>query len=67
MTTVQEASAKYTEKSFLAFLNNEAGCGEKYVRGVASASMPEDIDRALQVLSYHSNKQGLEFLKSFSR
>jgi len=66
MKRAKEASAKYTEKSFKAFLDCESGCNEKWVVGIAKASEPEDIEKSMEFLSYHSNKERLDFLrKSF--
>lgn len=67
MTTIEGASAKYTENSFKAFLDGKAGCDEKWVGSIARASEQEDIIRAIERLEYHSNKESLEFLRQFTK
>ncbi len=63
MINANEAGAKYTKKSFMAFLNEEPTCDEKWVAGVINASTPQDITQALESLSVYSNKKRFQFLK----
>lgn len=59
----QEAGAKYTKKSFMAFLEGQPKCDEKWVTGVIGASSPDDITKALESLSSYGNKERFEFLR----
>ena len=61
MTTVEQASAKYTEKSMLTFLKGEQS--EKWILGVLKASTLEDIEKAFKSLSSYANTERFEFLK----
>ncbi len=63
MKTLTEAGAKYTKKSFVAFLEQQPRCDEKWVMGVIRASMPQDIVDALNSLSAHGNRERFEFLR----
>lgn len=67
MKTAQEAGNKYTQKSFLAFLEEQPNCTEAWILGVIRASSPKAIDQALESLSSHANKKRFEFLKSNCR
>ena len=63
MKTVQEAGKLYTKKSFMAFLDRESSCDEKWVMGVIRASEPQDIVDALNSLSAYKNQDRFEFLR----
>ena len=63
MKTAQGAGAKYTKKSFMAFLEAQPNCDEKWVMGVVQASSPEDIKQALESLSAYGNRDRYEFLR----
>ena len=63
MKTVQDAGTKYTKKSFMAFLEGQPKCDEKWVMGVIGASSPQDITSALESLSSYGNKERYEFLR----
>ena len=63
MKTVQEAGKKYTKKSFMAFLEGQPSCDEKWVMGIVRASEPQDIVDALNSLSAYKNKDRFEFLR----
>ena len=57
------AGERYTKKSFMAFLEGQPKCDEKWVMGVIRASSPEDITQALGSLSSYGNKERFEFLR----
>lgn len=63
MKTVQDAATKYTKKSFMAFLEGQPNCDEKWVTGVVRASSPDDIKQALESLLTYGNKDRYEFLR----
>lgn len=63
MKTAQDAGAKYTKKSFMAFLEGQPKCDEKWVMGVIKASSSDDITKALESLSSYGNKERFEFLR----
>lgn len=63
MKTVKDAAAKYTKKSFMAFLEGQPNCDEKWVMGVIGASSLQDITSALEPLSSYGNKDRYEFLR----
>lgn len=63
MKVAQDAGTKYTKKSFMAFLEAQPKCDEKWVMGVVRASSPEDIKQALESLSAYGNKERYEFLR----
>mgnify|MGYP001582946411 CR=1 FL=1 len=63
MKTVTEAGAKYTKKSFMAFLEGQPTCDEKWVLGVVRASVPKDVLDALKSLSTYGNRDRFEFLR----
>jgi len=51
METLQQASRRYTERSFEAFLEGRPNCTENWLRGVVGASSQEDIQEALESLA----------------
>lgn len=63
MKVAQDAGTKYTQKSFMAFLEGQPNCDEKWVMGVVRASSPEDIKQALESLSAYGNKDRYELLR----
>lgn len=63
MKTAQDAGAKYTKKSFMAFLEGQPKGDEKWVMGVIKASSSDDITKALESLSSYGNKERFEFLR----
>ena len=64
MKTLQEAGKRYTEKSFVAFLEGQhPKCNENWVMGVIRASSPQDVVDALNSLSAYGNRDRLEFLR----
>lgn len=63
MKVAGDAGAKYTKKSFMAFLEGQPSCDEKWVTGIVRASSPADITQALESLPSYVNKERLEFLR----
>lgn len=63
MKMIQDSATKYTKNSFMAFLEGQPGCDEKWVAGVIRASSPQDIASALGTLSFYGNKDRYEFLR----
>jgi len=63
MKVAQDTGAKYTKKSFMAFLEGQPKCDEKWVIGVIRASSPDDITKALESLASYGNKERFEFLR----
>lgn len=51
MTTLQQASMRYTKRSFIAFLEGESHCTENWLKGIIRASTQEAIQEALESLA----------------
>ena len=63
MKIAPDVGAKYTKKSFMAFLEGQPRCDEKWVTGIVRASSPDDITQALESMPSYVNKERLEFLR----
>ena len=63
MNGLATASKRYTKKSFMAFLEGQPTCNEKWILGVVRASTQQDILEALNSLSEYGNRERFDFLK----
>lgn len=59
----RNAGVKYTKRSFLAFLEGQSGCNEKWLLGIIRASAPDDIKEALKDLSLNADPDRVAFLR----